>query len=117
MDGIANGIKNAAGWLADAARDAAKAALDAAKGFLGIESPSKAFALLGRQSMAGFAEGITALVPTVRATTAAAVAPPALRPGGNTTVSTVNNYNLTTNSWTRPGALALEFSALAMGSR
>jgi len=34
--------------------------------------------------------------------------------GGNTTV---NNYNLTTNSLTRPGGLALEFSAMEMGSR
>jgi len=28
-----------------------------------------------------------------------------------------NNYNLTTNSLTRPGGLALEFAAMEMGSR
>jgi hypothetical protein len=58
IDGIVNGIKSAAGWLADAARDAAKAALDAAKGFLGISSPSKVFAGVGEQMMAGMAQGI-----------------------------------------------------------
>jgi hypothetical protein len=31
--------------------------------------------------------------------------------------SVTNNYNLTTNSMTRPGGLALEFDAMQMGSR
>lgn len=43
IEGIANGITSAIGWLRDAAKSAAQAALDAAKGFLGIQSPSRLF--------------------------------------------------------------------------
>lgn len=58
ISGIANGIRNAAGWLENAAKDAAKAALDAAKGFLGIHSPSAVFAEVGKNVSAGLAAGI-----------------------------------------------------------
>lgn len=58
IQGIANGIRNAAGFVADAARAAAEAAYEAAKGFLGIESPSTLFEALGRYSMAGMAQGV-----------------------------------------------------------
>src|SRR5690606_1344585 len=47
-------------FIADAARSAAQAALDAAKGFLGIASPSKVFAGIGGDMMAGMAQGIRA---------------------------------------------------------
>jgi len=60
IDGIASGISSAAGKIADAAKRAARAALDAARGFLGIHSPSAVFADVGRQMMAGMAEGIRA---------------------------------------------------------
>jgi TP901 family phage tail tape measure protein len=40
VQGMADGIRNGAGAIADAARAAAQAALDAAKGLLGIKSPS-----------------------------------------------------------------------------
>ena len=40
MDGIANGIRNGASRIADAARGAAQSAFDSAKSFLGIHSPS-----------------------------------------------------------------------------
>lgn len=53
-EGIANAIKNGVSAIADAAKEAAKAALEAAKGFLGIESPSKAFMWLGEMSVKGF---------------------------------------------------------------
>lgn len=58
IQGIANGIKNATKILKEAAKAAARAALDAAKGFLGMDSPSKAFMEVGQQSMAGFAIGL-----------------------------------------------------------
>jgi TP901 family phage tail tape measure protein len=67
IQGIANGITAAAGFVADAARAAAQAALDAAKGFLGIDSPSKAFAELGRFSMEGMALGVADSEPVVTA--------------------------------------------------
>ena len=43
ITGIVNGIENAAGMIATAAKDAAKSAFDAAKDFLGIKSPSRLF--------------------------------------------------------------------------
>lgn len=59
IKGIGNGLRNAAGFLIDAARDAARRALDAAKSFLGISSPSKLFANeVGRWIPPGIAQGI-----------------------------------------------------------
>jgi len=59
IDGVANGVRGAAGFLADAARSAAQAALDAAKGFLGIHSPSSVAAeMIGRPFVEGIGVGI-----------------------------------------------------------
>lgn len=73
IDGIANGIKAGASAIAEAAKAAARAALDAAKRILGISSPSRAFALVGRQMMYGMAGGIsaTARVPAMASMDAA----------------------------------------------
>lgn len=59
VQGIASGIEAGIQWVKDAATRVAKAALDAAKGFLGIDSPSKAFAWLGEMSAEGFAGALT----------------------------------------------------------
>ena len=59
VEGIANGIRNLGGVIADAARSVAESALNAAKSFLGIASPSKVFRReVGEQIPAGMAEGI-----------------------------------------------------------
>ena len=58
IEGIASGIVGAIGTLIDAAIDAARSALNAAKDFLGIASPSKEFAYIGKMSDEGFALGI-----------------------------------------------------------
>ena len=59
VEGIANGIRNLGGVIADAARSVAQSALNAAKSFLGIASPSKVFRReVGEQIPAGMAEGI-----------------------------------------------------------
>ena len=89
INGIAAGIKNGAGIVADAARDAASAAFDAAKKFLGIESPSKLMRdQIGVNFSKGMAEGIMDGLPSVvgAATDTAATA-----------ASTVNNITLTAN--------------------
>ena len=89
INGIADGIKNGAGIVADAARDAASAAFDAAKKFLGIESPSKLMRdQIGVNFSKGMAEGIMDGLPSVvgAATDTAATA-----------ASTVNNITLTAN--------------------
>lgn len=75
ISGIADGIRSAAGWLADAARDAARAALEAAKGFLGIRSPSRVFEEeVGKQIVLGWMRGIQDLQPRLNATIAGASA-------------------------------------------
>ena len=58
LQGIANGITAAAHFIVEAATAAAKAAYDAAKGFLGIQSPSKLFAGIGKNMMMGMSGGI-----------------------------------------------------------
>jgi len=56
IQGIIDGIRNGVGALIDAVKAAAQAALDAAKGFLGIHSPSKVFALeVAEPSVEGWA--------------------------------------------------------------
>ena len=59
VDGMVTGIKNAAGSLATAAKNAADGALSSAKHFLGIGSPSRVFAdQVGRWIPAGVAQGV-----------------------------------------------------------
>ena len=89
INGIAAGIKNGAGIVADAARDAASAAFDAAKKFLGIESPSKLMRdQIGVNFSKGMAEGIMDGLPEVVG---------AARNTAATAASTVNNITLTAN--------------------
>ena len=60
IDGIINGVKNAASSLAKTAANAAKSALTAAKSALGINSPSRVFEQeVGMQIGAGMARGIS----------------------------------------------------------
>ena len=56
--GIADGLRNAAGMIADAAKDAARRAFEAACDFLGIDSPAKKGIYIGEMYDAGIAEGI-----------------------------------------------------------
>jgi len=58
IEGIKKGIEGGIEAIKNAARKVAEAALAAAKGFLGISSPSKVFAEMGLQIMAGWAKGI-----------------------------------------------------------
>lgn len=58
VDGMTTGVRSEASQLADAAVDAAMDALQAAKDALGMASPSKKFAELGKYSILGFVEGL-----------------------------------------------------------
>jgi hypothetical protein len=89
INGIAAGIKNGAGIVADAAKGAASDAFEAAKKFLGIASPSKLMRdQIGLNFSKGMAEGIMDGLPSVvgAATDTAATA-----------ATTVNNITLTAN--------------------
>lgn len=58
MDGLKDGISSAAKGVVNTAKDVAKGALDGAKSLLGIHSPSKEFAKVGRFSDEGMAQGL-----------------------------------------------------------
>ena len=91
--GIANGITDAAGKIADAARGAASRAYEAAKNFLGMASPSKLMRTqVGMNFSKGMALGIRDGIPDVvgAARDTAAI-------GAATAAQTVNNITLTAN--------------------
>ena len=58
IEGIADGIRNAAGWIIDAARDAAQSAFDAACSWLGINSPATKGIYIGEMLDKGVALGV-----------------------------------------------------------
>lgn len=65
VKGIANGLRNGAGAIISAAKDAASSALRAAKDFLGIHSPSTVFRdQVGKMMAAGMGKGFSDNVPT-----------------------------------------------------
>lgn len=96
--GLTRGIMSAAGSVADAARSAVSSAISAAKSALGISSPSKVFAQIGRQTAAGLVMGMDGSRGAVRASgyaLASAAIPGAAGLGGGG--STVNNRTATVN--------------------
>jgi len=91
--GIANGISDAAGKIADAARQAASNAYEAAKKFLGMASPSKLMRdEVGMNFSKGMALGILDGIPDV-----AIAARDTAAVGAATAAQTVNNITLTAN--------------------
>ena len=58
VSGFINGIRDSLSGLWDTAKDIGSTALNAVKSFLGIASPSKEAAKLGRFTAQGFAEGL-----------------------------------------------------------
>ena len=57
VEGLWNGIKNAVGWIKQKVGEFAQGILDGMKSALGIHSPSREFAKLGKFSGLGFGEG------------------------------------------------------------
>lgn len=116
IDGIASGIRNAAGFLADAARAAARAALDAAKGFLGIGSPSRLAAeMIGAPFVQGIEAGIARAMPSLRAQVQMQMGD--LARGGQAGVSNVTytrNYYLTANYGRYESELSLRDTVRAL---
>ena len=71
VQGIANGITAAVGFIRQAAQSAAQAALDAAKGFLGIKSPARRPRKevgypIGQGQGLGWIDGLTSMIPAVQ---------------------------------------------------
>jgi len=65
--GLINGIKSMAGAATDAAKDVLGGVVSGAKNLLGISSPSKVFADIGGNVVAGFQQGLDNLAPTLQA--------------------------------------------------
>lgn len=58
IDGLVNGIRSGGQFVVDAVRELGQSATDALTSALGIASPSRVFAALGRQVPRGFARGV-----------------------------------------------------------
>lgn len=69
MRGMIGGIQSMAGSLASTAKNVVGGAVSAAKSALGISSPSKVFAAIGRDTGRGFIIGLTGTRDKIRRTT------------------------------------------------
>lgn len=99
IQGIANGLANAAGAIVDAAKAAANKALEAAKNFLGIHSPSKVFKMeVGRMMALGMGEGFAEYTPTKQIQAAVDASIPSV---GNSTSVSYGGTNI--NIYAQPG--------------
>ena len=92
MEGLKGGILDKAASIAEAAVSAVKGAINAAKEALGIASPSKVFAEMGRFTDQGYINGIVKLMPKV-ASAASSMAQSAID-GASTIVSNVGSIPL-----------------------
>lgn len=80
VTGLLAGVRQMAARAVGAARDIASSMIDAASDVLGIRSPSRVFAYLGTQTVAGFVHGIDQARPAASQAMAGLLAPPATRP-------------------------------------
>lgn len=69
ITGLAKGIMQAAGAVMDAIGSVVNGAIDWAKGLLGIKSPSRVFAAIGKQVGAGLSKGVVGSVKDVQSAT------------------------------------------------
>ena len=67
--GMVSGISSMAGSIASKAKSVVSGAIGAAKSALGISSPSKVFAQIGRDTGRGFIQGLTGTASKIKATT------------------------------------------------
>lgn len=68
IQGMINGVRQQAGALVDAAKGVVSGAINGAKSLLGIHSPSKVFAEIGRFTAQGLINGLTGSVAQVEQT-------------------------------------------------
>lgn len=97
LQGLIDGIKEKAGSLINAVTGAVEGAINKAKSLLNMESPSKVFMDIGKNTMLGFATGIQDLIPEVQATLQAAISPPSASSpamaAGSVMGNTINQTN------------------------
>lgn len=125
--GMVNGVTSSVGHLIDAVTGAVQGSYDAAMDVLHAGSPSKLFMELGRFSMEGFAQGITAyaqiaagaMSDAMQRVAVPAMILPSLAPalvGSGSSISNNtennNNYNLTVNSAARTEPIIQDYNML-----
>ena len=119
MSGITLGIDADVGAIVQAMTVAMQAIVEQAEAELGISSPSRVFAAIGTQMMAGLEAGIASMVPVIQSQMQMAVQPLSL-PGRSASPVTTNNeynYHLTTQSVMRDGGLEMEWQSMEMATR
>ena len=66
MKGLWNGIKGLKDWVVNKVKNLGKSILNGLKGVLGIHSPSKEFAIVGRYSVLGYTEALDDMTKDVQ---------------------------------------------------
>jgi len=108
ISGIVSGILAGASAVVEALGGVVDAAISSVKSKLGIASPSKVFAGIGKMTAVGYAQGVEAEGPTVAAASAGMVTPKAPAGGGPVTVNQTNNSDITVNEAESASATAKE---------
>lgn len=68
IKGLWKGMDNAVDWLVDKVKGFSSKVIKAVKGFFGIHSPSKEFAVIGKFNMLGLEEGMEDMQPDIQKT-------------------------------------------------
>lgn len=68
IKGLWKGMDNAVDWLVDKVKGFSSKVIKAVKGFFGIHSPSKEFAIIGKFNMLGLEEGMEDMQPDIQKT-------------------------------------------------
>ena len=113
MKGMIRGITSMIGQAVDSVKRAVGNVVQGAKDALGVKSPSKVFANLGKQSVLGYVQGVKDMAAQVKATVNGVIAGPALAAGGGST-STDNSRSINVNVYGGGGQSADEISARVM---
>lgn len=100
VDGLVSGIKGQAQLVVDTVKGLGTAAKESFKASLGIHSPSRVFAEFGRQTTAGFEQGVTQSAPKAEAAVSSMVSPPSAeaRAGAGSGGSATFNITLVVQS-------------------
>jgi len=119
IEGIVQGVIQAASALIRAVVDVVQGALSAAKEAIGASSPSQLFRVeLGRPIGEGTALGVADMAPLVKSQIQSIVSPGIGGSGGGSSSvmsnvgNTTNQFNLTSQSVMRPGGLEMEFDSM-----
>lgn len=115
VKGLINGITSYIGQAVEAVKRGVGNIIKGAKDALGISSPSKVFADMGRQSVAGYVKGVKDMAAQVQSTVNGVIGGPTAGAGtGTSNSSTDNSRTISVNVYGGGAASADEISARVM---